>query len=166
MPFKTSAKVAGSPFLRSWASPGRSLGVTHADVAAPGVACPLLSRSPRSFPTSCGRLRPRIKNLLRGLILLSLRSLKGGTSYCRSERHRGAPSRQRSWPMQRGLARRTPRLERGCSSLLLQLGDDRLTLHVQDVKKFEITAPFQTGLRAHDFPVRIASETEKEVFRN
>ena len=104
--------------------------------------------------------------MLKGLSLSSTRFLKRGTPYCRSERHRDAPSRQRSWPMQRGLARRTPRLERGCSSLLLQLGDDRLTLYLQDVKKFEITVPLQTGLRAHDFPVRIAFEPEKGVFRN
>ena len=68
--------------------------------------------------------------------------------------------------MKMRLARGTPWLERGCSSLLLQLGHDRLALHVQDVKKFEITVPLQAGLRAHDFPVRIASEPEKEVLRN
>ena len=68
--------------------------------------------------------------------------------------------------MQRGLAGRTPRLERGCGSLLLQLGDDHLTLHFQDVKKFEVTIPLQARLRAHDSPVRIASEPEEEVLRN
>ena len=104
------------------------------------------------------------KTLLEGFSLSSARFLKRGTPYCRSERHRGAPSRQRSWPMQRRLARGTPWLERGCSSLLLQLGHDRLTLHVQDVKKFEITVPFQTRLRAHDSPVRITSEPHEEVF--
>ena len=104
--------------------------------------------------------------MLKRLSLSSTRFLKRGTPYCRSERHRDAPSRQRSWPMLRRLARGTPWLERGCGSLLLQLGDDRLTLHLQDVKKFEIAIPLQARMRAHNLPVRITSEPHEEVFRN
>ena len=65
--------------------------------------------------------------------------------------------------MERRLSRGTPRLERGRCSLLLQLIHDRLALHVQDVKKFEITIPLHGGLRAHESAVRVAFEPSEEM---
>ena len=91
--FKTSAVKAGSSFMRTWASPGQSLGLTYASVAAPDVLRPLLSGPPRPSLTSCGGgRRPGIKTVLSFILLslLSLRFLKRGTSYCRSERRRDA----------------------------------------------------------------------------
>ena len=164
--FKTSARMAGSFSLRQWPSCGRSRRPAHASVAAPGFATPLLRRPPRSLPTSRSGFRPWIKKLLRVLLLFSLRLLERGTSYCRSERRRGALCRKPSWARQRRLAGRTPQLERGCGAFLLQLGDDHLALHLQDVKKFEVAIPLETRLRTHESVVRIASEPEEEVLRN